>query len=138
MTYPVRRHQVLTTVPHPLMRIDTVTLLHSSDIIPERFQLAFEHFLNEQLFCIFAEAGDYDNLSSPTSPGFDDSASAGDAAPLPLDPEERERQIKEWTEELEKVNTIIKTIIMIIYCSYKAQNKIYVLTCNNFPIARES
>jgi hypothetical protein len=55
------------------------------------------------VLCVCAD--DYKNLSSPTSPGFDDSASGGggDTIPLSLDPEERARQIKEWEEELEKV-----------------------------------
>ena len=54
-------------------------------------------------WCGVSEEHSYDNLSSPTSPGFEDSASAGDAVPMSMDPEERERQIREWSEELEKV-----------------------------------
>ncbi|XP_070208777.1 tumor protein D54-like isoform X2 [Littorina saxatilis] len=56
----------------------------------------------------------YDNLSSPTSPGFEDSASAGDAIPLSEDPEERERQMKEWQEELEKVEGEITMLRQVL------------------------
>lgn len=56
----------------------------------------------------------YDNLSIPTSPGFDDSASAGDAIALSMDPEERERQRKDLEEELEKVEGEITMLRQVL------------------------
>lgn len=41
----------------------------------------------------------YDNASSPSSPSYQDKAAAGDSA-------ERELQIREWQDELEKVKAV--------------------------------
>lgn len=57
----------------------------------------------------------YDNLSSPSSPGFDDSASGGESAAEQItDPVERERQMKEWEEELEKVEGEITMLRQVL------------------------
>lgn len=49
--------------------------------------------------CWFAEEHLYDNASSPSSPSYQDKAAAGDSA-------ERELQIREWQDELEKVKAV--------------------------------
>ncbi|XP_076437815.1 tumor protein D54-like [Babylonia areolata] len=54
------------------------------------------------------------DLSSPTSPDFNDSASAEQAVPLADDPAEREKQINEWTEELEKVEGEITMLRQVL------------------------
>lgn len=66
----------------------------------------------------------YDNPSSPTSPGFDDSASGGEAVPLSDDPVERERQISEWTEELRKVEEEIGMLRQVLGSKVRRANQL--------------
>ncbi|KAL8589158.1 hypothetical protein ACOMHN_052496 [Nucella lapillus] len=65
-----------------------------------------------------------DNLSLPTSPGFNDSASRGEEIPLSDDPMERERQMTEWTEELEKVEEEVTMLRQVLGSKVRRANQL--------------
>ncbi|KAK7480639.1 hypothetical protein BaRGS_00028111 [Batillaria attramentaria] len=118
---PVDLAELVTTANHKRY----LQLVHTGSLSDDE-----EHHVKDTVYCTVPTTGllacsvalqlswsndaSYDNLSSPTSPTFDDSASAGEMPELSADPVERERQMNEWKEELEKVEGEITMLRQVL------------------------
>nr|KAG5688020.1 hypothetical protein BaRGS_026810 [Batillaria attramentaria] len=101
---PVDLAELVTTANHKRY----LQLVHTGSLSDDE-----EHHVKD------TDDASYDNLSSPTSPTFDDSASAGEMPELSADPVERERQMNEWKEELEKVGPVVMVVVLVVVGGYQ-------------------
>ncbi|XP_076457041.1 uncharacterized protein LOC143291195 isoform X3 [Babylonia areolata] len=68
------------------------------------------------------EEHEYDSAASPTSPGF--GSEAGDTVPLSSDPAERDQQISQWKEELEKIEGEIVMLRHVLGSKVRRANEL--------------